>query len=125
MNIGNAECRLIIWAFFNKDQKATFNKIVGPVQNGVGTQAGISITAFGVTAALDAAPEFDVIQGDLKNGYNEICRESITCALQEAEKFGGILMFVLEEEVPTSSASWSGTLTSLLNTPLRSRLRLP
>ncbi len=32
---------------------------------------------------------------------------------------------LLEEEVPTSSASWSGTLTSLLNTPLRSRLRLP
>jgi hypothetical protein len=32
---------------------------------------------------------------------------------------------VLEEEVPTSSAPWSGTLTSLLNTPLRSRLRLP
>jgi hypothetical protein len=32
---------------------------------------------------------------------------------------------VMEEEVPTSSASWSGTLTSLLNTPLRSRLRLP
>ncbi len=29
---------------------------------------------------------------------------------------------VLEEEVPTSSTSWSGTLTSLLNTPLRSRL---
>jgi hypothetical protein len=34
-------------------------------------------------------------------------------------------LFVLEEEVPTSSASWSGTLTSLLNTPLRSRLLLP
>jgi hypothetical protein len=32
---------------------------------------------------------------------------------------------MLEEEVPTSSASWSGTLTSLLNTPLRSHLRLP
>ncbi len=32
---------------------------------------------------------------------------------------------VLEEEVLTSSTSWSGTLTSLLNTPLRSRLRLP
>jgi hypothetical protein len=26
---------------------------------------------------------------------------------------------LLEEEVPTSSASWSGTLTSLLNTPLK------
>ncbi len=34
-------------------------------------------------------------------------------------------VWLLEEEVPTSSASWSGTLTSLLNTPLRSRLRLP
>ncbi len=32
---------------------------------------------------------------------------------------------LLEEEVPTSSTSWSGTLTSLLNTPLRSRLQLP
>ncbi len=31
-------------------------------------------------------------------------------------------LLMLEEEVPTSSASWSGTLTSLLNTPLRSRL---
>ncbi len=41
-------------------------------------------------------------------------------------KFGLVmLMHELEEEVPTSSASWSGTLTSLLNTPLRSRLRLP
>ncbi len=36
-----------------------------------------------------------------------------------------VMMSVLEEEVPTSFASWSGTLTSLLNTPLRSRLRLP
>ncbi len=33
-----------------------------------------------------------------------------------------MLDIVLEEEVPTSSASWSGTLTSLLNTPLRHRL---
>jgi hypothetical protein len=33
--------------------------------------------------------------------------------------------YMLEEEVPTSSASWSGTLTSLLNTPLRSHLQLP
>jgi hypothetical protein len=35
------------------------------------------------------------------------------------------MLMLLEEEVPTSSASWSGTLTSLLNTPLRSRLQLP
>jgi hypothetical protein len=42
---------------------------------------------------------------------------SLTFHLQESS--------LLEEEVPTSSASWSGTLTSLLNTPPRSRLRLP
>jgi hypothetical protein len=93
VNIGSAEHRLITRAFFNKDLKATFNKIVGPVQNGVGTQGGMSITAFGVTAELDAAPEFGVIQGDLKNGYNEVSRKSIMHALQEAEKFGGVLMF--------------------------------
>jgi hypothetical protein len=37
-----------------------------PIQNGVGIQAGISITTFGVTAALDVAPEFGVILKDLK-----------------------------------------------------------
>jgi hypothetical protein len=37
--------------------------------------------AFGVTAALDAALEFGVIQGDLKNGYNEASHKSIIRAL--------------------------------------------
>ncbi len=77
VNIGSVKRRLITRAFFNKDLKATFNKIVGPVQNGVGAQAGVSITAFGVTAALDAVPEFGVIQGDLKNGYNEVSHKTI------------------------------------------------
>jgi hypothetical protein len=49
--------------------------------------------AFGVTAALDVLPEFGVIQEDLKNGYSEVSCESIMHALQEAEKFGDILMF--------------------------------
>jgi hypothetical protein len=93
VNIGSTKRRLITQAFFDKDLKATFNKIVGPVQNGVGTQAGISIMAFRMTAALDAAPEFGVIQGDLKNGYNEVSRKNIMRALQEAEKFGDMLMF--------------------------------
>jgi hypothetical protein len=66
---------------FNKDLKGIFNNIVGPVQNGVGTQAGISTMAFGVTMALDAVPEFGVIQRDLKNGYNEVSRKSIMHAL--------------------------------------------
>jgi hypothetical protein len=38
VNIGNAERRLITRAFFDKDLKATFNKIVGPVQNEVGNR---------------------------------------------------------------------------------------
>ncbi len=79
--------------FFDEDLKATFNDNVGPVQNEVGTQAGISITAFGMTVALDAVAEFGVIQGDLKNGYNEVSRKSIMHALREAEKFSDILMF--------------------------------
>jgi hypothetical protein len=79
--------------FFDKDLKATFNDIVGPVQNGVGIQAGISIMAFGVTAVLDTVPEFGVIQGDLTNGYNKVLRESIMHALCETEKFGNILVF--------------------------------
>ncbi len=74
VNIGSTKRRLITWAFFDKDLKvkATFNKIVGPVQNRVGTQAGNSIMVFRVTAALDTVPEFGIIQGDLKNGYNAV-----------------------------------------------------
>ncbi len=93
MNIGGAKRRLITWVFFDKELKVTFNKIVGSVQNGVRTQVGISITAFGVTVALEIAPEFGVIKGDLKNGYNEVSHKSIMRALREAEKFGDILMF--------------------------------
>jgi hypothetical protein len=33
VNISSAKRRLITRAFFNKDMKATFKKIVGPVQN--------------------------------------------------------------------------------------------
>ncbi len=76
VNIGSTKRRLITQAYFDKDLKATFKKIVNPIRNGVGTQAGISITAFRVTTALDAAPEFGVIQGDLKNGYNEVSCKS-------------------------------------------------
>jgi hypothetical protein len=37
VNISSAKHRLITRAFFNKDLKATFNKIVGQGQNRVGT----------------------------------------------------------------------------------------
>ncbi len=46
-----------------------------------------------MTAALDAAPEFGVVQGVLKNVYIEVSHEGIMCALHEVEKFGNILVF--------------------------------
>lgn len=46
--------------------------MLGPIQNGVGVLGGISITAFGIQAAIDASPGFASIQGNLKNGYNEV-----------------------------------------------------
>jgi hypothetical protein len=61
-------------------------------------------------SAMDIAPFFDSIECD-------IGLKKFFAGRGQGE--------VLEEEVPTSSASWSGTLTSLLNTPLRSRLGLP
>jgi hypothetical protein len=51
--------------------------------------------------------------------------EILTAVVKEALLKGHINDILLEEEVPTSSASWSSTLTSLLNTPLRSCLQLP
>ena len=51
------------------------NTILEPEQNGVGIQGGISITAFGVQAVLGVRPDFGVLGGDLKNGYNDIERE--------------------------------------------------
>jgi hypothetical protein len=84
VKISSAEHRLITWTFFDEDLKATFNKIVGPDQNGVRTQVEISIKAFGVTAAHNTAPAFCVLQGDLKNRYNEVLHGNIMCALQKA-----------------------------------------
>lgn len=43
---------------------------------------GISITAFGVQAVMDAQPDFGAVQGDIKNAFNEIQRESIMEAMK-------------------------------------------
>ena len=48
-------------------------------------KGGISITAFAVMAARDAAPGHATIQGDIKNGYNEVQRERM---LQEVKRSG-------------------------------------
>jgi len=73
--------------------KAIFNDIVHLVQNSARIQAGILIMMFGVTVALDAAAEFGVIQGGLKNGCTEVSREGIMHALLKTGKFGDIRVF--------------------------------
>ena len=55
-------------AYFDESLQATYNSIVGPVQNGVWLKNGISITAIGIQAAMDV--------GDIRNGYNEISRKA-------------------------------------------------
>ena len=49
-NTGHAERRLITCTYFEEalNTVSVFNLILGPVQNGVGTQGGISITDFAV-----------------------------------------------------------------------------
>ena len=66
------------------------------------------------------------VRGGLNHVTEKIIEEAITPT--DPDIIGISLVLdakVLEEEVPTSSASWSGTATSLINTPLGSRLRLP
>ena len=69
-------------AYFDEGLQATYNSIVGPVQNGVGLKNGISITAIGIRP--HANQDFGVIQGDIKNGYNgEISRKSVLDAIRD------------------------------------------
>jgi hypothetical protein len=93
--IGIPERRLITRAFFILQQgpESHFQQDCWPSSTWSWKTGGNLNTAFGVTLALDKALEFGVIQGDLKNGYNEVSCESIMRALQEAEKLGDILMF--------------------------------
>ena len=82
IQIGRSDRRLFSRAYWDQSLQFEYNRILGPVQNGVGIKGGISITVMGVQAALDANPEFGYIQGYIKNRYNEVCRESIMLALK-------------------------------------------
>ena len=93
VNIGNAERRLITRAYFDEDLKDTYIEILGPVQNGC-IPGGISITALGAQIALDARPGFGIVKGDIKNGYNEVKRESVLKAMRASGKLGHTLAFM-------------------------------
>ena len=48
---------------------------------------------FRVQATSDANPDFGVIQGDIKNGYNEICGESVLATIKGTGKLDETLAF--------------------------------
>ena len=96
IKIGRSDRRLFSRAYWDESLQFEYNRILGPVQNqnGVGIKGGISITAMGVQDALDANPEFGCIQGDIKNGYNEVCRESIMSALKSHSCLSSTVVFI-------------------------------
>ena len=118
VNIGGSLQRLVTRAYYDDGLQETYNSIIGPVQNGVGVKGGISITAYGVQAVLDAEPTFCVFQGDLKNGYNEIGREAILSAMREEEQLDDTLSYthaLLEPEAYVGM----GNGTALVTAPFR------
>ena len=82
IKIGRSDRRLFSRAYWDESLQFEYNRILDPVQNGVGIKGRISITAMGVQAALDANPDFRYIQGDIKNKYNEVCSESVMSTLK-------------------------------------------
>ena len=59
----------------------------------MGIKNGISIVTFGVQAALDANPDFGCIQGDIKNGYNEVSRASVLDEIRSHASLSNTLAF--------------------------------
>jgi len=116
LNIGGTERRAITRAYFDEDLQATYNDIVGPVQNGVGLKNSISITAIGIQAAMDANPDFGVIQGDIKNGYNEISRKSVLDAIRGSGQLDDTLVFS-QALLDVNAYVGMGSGTSLHTTP--------
>ena len=108
MNIGYAERRLITRAYFGKELQLTYNELLGPVQNGVGIKVGISITTCGVLAAMYAAPGFTSIQGDIKNGYNEVEKESVMKEMKGCGKLDNTVAFMQTLLGPSAYLRWHG-----------------
>jgi len=70
-------------------------------------------------AMLDFKPEFGAIQGDIKNGFNEVKRESILGAMKEAPGLTSTLAFAhMILEPRTYIGMGSGT--NLVTAPFRS-----
>ena len=51
-------------------------------------------TAFGVQLALDVSPEFGLVQNDMRNGFNEVKRESMLAAVKQQPGLRGTTVFM-------------------------------
>ena len=56
----------------------------------------------GAQIALNAKPEFGIIKGDIKNGYNKVKRESVLKAMRASGKLGHTLAFMYALMKPTA-----------------------
>jgi hypothetical protein len=118
VNLGNAERRMITRAYFDEKLQLTYDKILGPVQNGVGIKDGISITAFGVLAAMEAAPGVASIQDDIKNGYNKVKKESVMKEMKGCGKLDNIVAF-MQILLEPSAYIGMGKETNLVTAPFK------
>ncbi|EJK69331.1 hypothetical protein THAOC_09421, partial [Thalassiosira oceanica] len=105
-------------AYFDAGILATINEIVAPVQNGAGLKGGISLSVLGVQASLKARPDFCAIQGDLKNGYNEVKRESILASVREYPDLHDTLVYLFRLLEPRSYVGM-GSGTNVSTAPFR------
>ena len=94
VKVGNAEHRHITRGHFDEKIQSTYNKILGPVQNGVGISGGISITAFGLQSAIDASPGFTSIKDDLDNGYTAVKRDGVMVEMKDTGKLDHTVVFM-------------------------------
>ena len=67
---------------------------------------------------MNANPSFGVIQGDTKNGYNEILRECVLSYMRESEKNDGTRVFSGTLMLPAAYVGM-GNVTQPVKAPLR------
>ena len=84
----------------------------------MGIKNGISITAFGVRAALDANRGHCALKGDLRNGYNEGERAGVIDGIREEETLHGTLAFKHALLAPEAYIGM-GNGTALVTAPFR------
>ena len=72
----------------------------------------------GVQASLEARPDFCAIQGDLKNGYNEVKRESILASVREVPDLHDTLAYFYKLLEPKSYVGM-GSGTAVSTAPFR------